>query len=264
VVKLSSLILSPLLIVTSLFAPIHEYYEISELLNHLDEAKAAKTLILFDVDNTLIEPHGIIGSDQWFAHMMEKNAHLPYLDAASRIVPLYHAIRNKVPVKLVEEESTAIIQYAQDRGFMVIGLTVQREEISATTLELLRQLTIDFSVSSPLGTTRFLELGQQSLHKDGVVFCCGNHDKGQVLIAFLKECNFFPDHVIFVDDKLKALESVEQALKEYLPATSFTGIRYGHVDHKAVSFDAAAAEKELEEFLQTHPHVREHAQRCGG
>lgn len=253
-----------LILSTTLFAPIFEYRTMHQLQEHINAANAATTLLVFDLDNTLIEPYGLIGSDQWFTHMMSNHPHIHYLDAAQKIVPLYHEIRKRVPVQLVEVVSADIIRAAQERGFRAIGLTLQSEGLANATIECLHKVGIRFTQSSLLPTAHHLKLPHRCLHKEGIVFCSGKNNKGAALIAALKESGSTPSTIIFVDDKEHHLQVVKKALHEQMPDIQFIGIRYSYLDEKINNFDSAAAAEEMKLFLEQHPHVHDmHVMACG-
>lgn len=256
--------LFPFLLFTTLFAPILEHHTMHNVQKHIKAANAATTLLVFDLDNTLIEPHGLIGSDQWFTHMMGNHPHIHYLDAAQKVVPLYHEIRKKIPVKLVEDISADIIRTAQERGFRAVGLTLQGEGLSDATIARLQEVSIHFKHSFPLSRTQHLNLPHPCLYKEGIVFCSGKNDKGSALIALLKESAYKPLTIIFVDDKEHHLQAVEKALHEHMPDIQFIGIRYSYLDEKINNFDTKIAATEMKLFLEQHPHLLDlHALACG-
>lgn len=65
--KFALLLLSAICLSGTLRASIIETTYISEVVKHL----SPDTLIIFDIDNTLMEPVQEMGSDQWFRNQIE-------------------------------------------------------------------------------------------------------------------------------------------------------------------------------------------------
>jgi len=65
------------------------------------------------------------------------------------------------------------------------------------------------------------------IFKQGCLFTC-NIAKGDILKAFLQYIGWNPHHIIFIDDKHKHLESVENFCKQ--AGIAFTGFHYTAVE----------------------------------
>lgn len=86
----------------------------------------------------------------------------------------------------------------------------------------LKALNIDFSVLSPIkGSIEFTDIisrnGKPSsapMLKGGIIFTA-RAEKGPIFERVLTHYNFYPKKIIFIDDKLKNLLSVEEVAKKY-------------------------------------------------
>ena len=82
-------------------------------------------------------------------------------------------------------------------------------------------------------------------YKRGILFS-GNNDKGQSLDCFFDVMDYHPEMVIFVDDKMMHLLSVEKALEAH--CIPFVGIRYSGCDERVRNFDPAKSEAQWQEI----------------
>jgi hypothetical protein len=78
------------------------------------------------------------------------------------------------------------------------------------------------------------------LYKQGILFCL-QPNKGKVLITFLERINWEPLKVVFIDDKIDNLQSVQEELK--VKNIEFVGLHYTgalslprEIDEKLVEF----------------------------
>jgi hypothetical protein len=95
--------------------------------------------------------------------------------------------------------------------------------------------------------------GKPALYIQGILFCAGQ-DKGEVLIDWLKQMNFHPKKIIFIDDKIKNVMQVQKAvIKNKYP---FIGLRYGYLDEYKKSITPEIMKKEFLDFMESHPEAR--------
>ena len=212
---------------------ISEIKHITELKKYL--CYPQNTLMIFDIDNTIIESSSTDGSDQWFyaaiAYFQDQG--LTYKEAYNKVMPLYLDSNKKNGVKLVEKEIVELIQAFQKKGMLIIALTARSEPIKLTTVDQLNKLEIDFSKNEFNGREiTFKHKIPASFYK-GILFC-GDNNKGTILQDFLKQTNYKPSSIVFVDDKEFYLSCVEHALKE--TRIPFIGLRYSYLDHKVNNF----------------------------
>ncbi len=112
----------------------------------------------------------------------------------------------------------------------------------------LKKHNIDFSRAFAVN----FELGdhndKRALFKSGVL-CADKQDKGPVLLAFLEKIRYKPSRIIFIDNKLEYLKSVEEALQE--TKIEFTGFHYTAVEDRPCIVDEKLAEFQLLHLIQT-------------
>lgn len=221
------------------------------------------TLVLFDVDDTLIEPAGVLFRPK----TIENEAYRPWLvELTSRVYgnapkteAYYWSIWKvkEVPL-LIEPGIVETIRSLQDRGVKVMALTALKTGRSFTIPSLpewrfnkLKELGIDFS------TANFPDMIFNELPKDDDgnypvlyhgILCTSTSSKGQVLATFLDRVKWKPDLVIFFDDSMKRVEQVaEEMHKREIP---FQGYQYNGADLLPGELDKDVAEFQLKYLVE--------------
>lgn len=218
----------------------------------LEHAKSADTLVIFDIDNTLVHTKQELGSDAWaywFVEQKLKEGIAPH-KALNHMFELFRHIHAHIDIYPVETHSVSIVQQLKNLEIPTICLTGRTASMIDVTQEQLAKA--GFILNSP---ERFKQAVTWKLDHpvemaNGII-CGGINDKGQVLShVFQKlECPI-PSSVVFVDDKKSCIDSISRiCLKDGI---DYTGIRYGHLDHLALQFDATKAEEQLSSFLNKH------------
>ena len=208
----------------------------------LEAVNPADILVAFDIDMTLIQStHPATAYPTLKKHGALYKKIFGSLPSEVKDVTLN--LPAQFPSKLVEESTPQIIEALQVQRVKVIALTAAltgylRQVFGEARIEELRHSALDGLGINFENTFDFKEVTFKIIppYRDnhptffkGILFSNGEqgtHNKGTVLTTFLKHANFTPKVVIFVDDRKKHIESVEQALKEDYPETKFIGIEY--------------------------------------
>ncbi|MBI3297028.1 MAG: DUF2608 domain-containing protein [Elusimicrobia bacterium] len=211
------LALAALLLASTVSAEVREIKSMAAL---TPEVKP-RTIVVFDIDNTLIEPLGNIGSDQWYEYLLKaykRDANLSDAEAEAKAVAAWTDALGKVRVKPVETLTPPLVAALQKDGIKVMALTARGREYESATLTQLKAVGIDLS---------------------GILFA-GEADKGKVLAAFIKDLKLKPARVVFADDKPHHARNVDAALTASgIPVLS---LRYGAADSKVDAFNQVMAE----------------------
>lgn len=229
---------------------------VRDILSHIEpEEMNPRTLVMFDIDNTIIAPKTDLGSDQWFyamvAHGLKRG--LTEQQAVDEILPVYAQIINQTPFYPVEPDTTSVIKELQDKGVSVIALTARSLDLAHRTVEHLHDAEIHFTKTDPHECPIQYGSGKPALYIEGIIFS-GNYPKGEVLLGWLNQIHYKPKKIIFIDDKLKNVKSVESAVhKRNIP---FVGLRYGYLDERVKKFDWDKTQKELDAFIKKHSETR--------
>ncbi|MFI4918422.1 MAG: DUF2608 domain-containing protein [Legionellales bacterium] len=207
--------------------------EISTFLLHI----SYDSVVLFDLDNTVMESQIELGSDQWFTRLSaHANEVIPddKSQAFNHVLTVYNSIQPYLRMKPVEPNVVMMIKALINTGLPVYGLTARGRSLQEVTERQLLKIGIDL--------------------RDQIIFCDGR-DKGLCLKQQLEHLSEYPRHIAFVDDKAKCLQSVKEILLAL--RIPFTGLRYGFLDEKVKQIDFEKAHVQLAQLKeQLQPSVR--------
>lgn len=219
---------------SSCIIPIKEFSEIQTATN-VDEA----TLILLDIDNTLLSSAIDYGTIEHFFHLCKIVMEKDKLSAeAAKLANHEWWIRSQhlVPTKVIDEKSHAFIKEAKNNQATTIAFTARLPRMTEVTLQQLARHGFSFDILSDFNFKKIYQADLESLttscnqslnskevyalFASGVVFCHDLNTKGEVFKDFFKafgmyrEAKGLPDinKVIFVDDGAYNFESMSQAV----------------------------------------------------
>ena len=232
-----------------LFSPVILQGEVVEIM-HMEEILPhvkPEMLIVFDIDNTIIEPVQTLGSDQWFHHRIETYLSYGYnpSDALQTALKEWMSVQNITKVKLVEDGIDKVIADLQEQGFTVMGLTTRGLGMCLRTIEQLDTVGVSFRESSPTKEEIHFMNERGILFRSGILFTAATH-KGEALRMLLKRAGYQAKSVMFVNDKYSHIVPIEEVCEgEEIP---FIGLRYGHVDEKVKNFPEQIGEVQFYHF----------------
>lgn len=222
----------------------HSYIvESSTVETVLEYIDGRNTLVIFDLDNTLMHPYGELGSDEWFSYLLtEKMKEGFTLDqACTAILPYYYYAQHYLNAKLTETSVPSLIKNLIDHHIDVIALTARSPYLSEITHEQLERLGIRFLLGSTYIAECVLPLPYPCLYRYNMLFV-SNNDKGEALRCLLDILGRYYTKIIFVDDKLKYCYSIETALSD---VAEICCIRYSGCDNLVASFDPIKAQEQF-------------------
>ena len=236
--KIFLILISACILTFMSYRIIHYWYSSESHIIEIDSFKQAtdilskadkNTLVLFDVDDTLIVPTSIIfrstatkneTNARWLNELFStvfKNTKHP----VDYYLSIWHS-QEEVPL-LIEKDIVQTIASLQNSGIKVLALTAVSPgsyftipSIPKWRFNTLKKLGIDFSkVNFP--DIIFDELPQEEGHFPMLyhgILCTGPISKGDVLGAFLDRVKWKPAQVIFFDDSMERVNQVANELKK--------------------------------------------------
>lgn len=235
--KLFSLIIvQALFLFTTLSGIIVEAKNFKDILEHI----TPNTLVLLDIDDTLIIPTQTLGSDAWFIYQYKQHlTEYPRAVAFDKTLAEWEAIRHLTEMKIVEEGTDKIVQELQERNIVVMCLTTQGLALATRTVNQLKTLGIDPSKTAPSAEDHYFINQHGVLYRDGVLFTSGT-PKGSALNKLLDILDLHPEHVLFINDKLSHVLDLESGLiQRNIP---FAGLRYAYSDERVENFNPKIAD----------------------
>lgn len=232
-------------------------FEVNDLSKFKEEATKLDTcsLVLFDVDYTLLTPKD--ASLKPCGKALRRQ-YLFVLDPRRREW-LQSIMALEGEEVLMNREFPPLIQQMQKNRIPVIGLTaletgkygkiVNSEDWR---INQLRKFDIDFtSTVCDKENIIFCEStphnGHYPIFKNGILFT-NRLPKGEVLIAFLEKIDWKPNKILFMDDSIDQLKSVESAANTL--DVEFIGFHYIAAETNPCEFNQALGEFQFQNLVE--------------
>ncbi len=233
-----------------------ESYCITDILKHIDtDINPEDHLIVFDIDNTIVESVDQLASTQWFEAMIQfkmEQESLTEREALERTLPLNSLLIQHSVIQPVQLATTVeLIKKLQDNRHKVIALTARSSEpLKSCTIEHLKTVDIDFTRTSIYPQDIVFSLRTHYTH--GIIFTDGEH-KGNVLRTMLATIGYTPKKIIFIDDKEYNHHAIKSAFKE--TNISHICIWYRYCAEKETQFDLTFTHGRLLSLCELYPEV---------
>ncbi len=236
-----------LVLVAPLTAKIIEIKHFNEVVSFVQGG----TLLILDIDDTLIVPKQTLGSDVWFLHRVKEHekAGMSKNDAFLKALADWQAVRHLTEMQLVESGQEKMIEEMQNQGVMMMGLTTQGLALATRTLQHLQDVHIDLNKNAPSRQEHYFSNGHGVLYRQGILFTAGTN-KGEALLKLFSIIDLHPSRVVFVNDKQTHLCDVEGAMEKN--KIEFVGLRYAYCDERVASFDPEIAKIQWERSTFSH------------
>lgn len=230
-----------------------------DLIEKLIETIDQDTLVLFDVDQTLITPNDSIlkpKHDKLLDELMGGKKFIT--DESGKTRYIFREILMHAPHSLVDKKSPALVQKLQTKGVPVIAFSAapggkigRVDSFVDWRIRELQHFGFDFRPAFPniqtLELPKDADLEFPPIYKSGVLIT-SLHDKGPVLLNFFKESHWTPKKVIFIDDQMSNIRSVIGSLEGHV---EILGIHYTGASLTPCELERTAAKDQVDHFLQT-------------
>lgn len=236
-----------------------------------------QVLVVLDVDNTLLAMNQALGSDQWFSwqeDLLKKAPKSPQLVAPDfegllQVQWTLHALGGMHPP---EPKLPSLLAELQSKGCTFVILTSRSPETRASTLRELRKnnyeimqsaLTIDEKQRGEFLPDQFQPCNKDRVvsqtllkqlkalkprnvsYSEGLYLTAGQH-KGWMLRALLARTDQQFKAIVFVDDKLKHCQRVEQAFQGQ--KEQVLTFRYGREDGNVAAFHQSSKQHVIRQW----------------
>ena len=218
----------------------------------LEHAKDCNTMVIFDIDNTLVHTNQDLGSDPWaywFVKERLKEGMMPR-QALAYMFDVFRHVHSHIQVYPVEEKTVNIVQQLKDRDIPTICLTGRQSAMIDVTQEQMKKTGFNFNSPECLMKQLTVKMKHPVEMANGII-CGGMNEKGDVLAKIFQTLNFkAPESIVFIDDRQNCINSLSKHCSDNNIA--YTGLRYGFMDHVVAQFDPQKAQQQLEELLKIH------------
>lgn len=212
--------------------------DMRRVLRETDDA----TLVVFDIDNTLIAPEGYEGSDERFDWLYASAiaAGVPKPVALKRADDTFNREQYGVRVHSVDPSTPAVFAELRARRVPFFALTARSTPV--------RRITVEQLMSVGLGMDELPRAWADSSGipcQSGVFFNGeGGDTKGESLLKIINASGLKIRRVVFVDDKLRNVKDVDTSL-------TAAGIRHLCVRFSRKDAEIARFHAEMESGLPT-------------
>jgi hypothetical protein len=233
-----------------------ESYTITDVLKHIDPNTNPKDhLIVFDIDNTLVESIDQLASTQWFDTMvkmtMERDG-ISKLEALEKTLPLNFVLIKHSIIRPIEPTTVSVIKELQENAYNVIALTARSPEpLKECTIEHLSRVDINFSRTSIYPNE--IVFNPRMHYSNGIIFSGGDPHKGDSLFSVINHIAYTPKKIIFVDDKEHNHRAIQDTFKQ--TNIDHTCIWYRYCDEKAEQFDLTFTHGRLLSLCEQYPEI---------
>lgn len=223
-------------------------------IDEIREEIADDTLVLFNIAEVLMDTETSLGTQAWRKFIRTR------LDSKLHDELSLFVFEN-VPPKSPEPAIPDLISELQSRGIIAFAFTSRgRNEwyasqipgIDQITEKLLLKIGIDFSLTQLNWELALLPLLFDPVYHEGVIYAGNNRKKDELLLEIFERTGYYPQKVVFVDDKADSLVAVEKAFS-YLNIP-FVGYSYSRTAKDHANFDPIVANIQLD-WLITYGQV---------
>jgi hypothetical protein len=215
---------------------IESFMEVKEILDrhHPDE-----TLVVFDIDNTLITPETDLGSDQWFYCLYEAIGAKPLEDAKLdlELVERWNNVQYDIRVRPSEDVLPGWLESLQSRGFKTMALTARNHAMLDVSVSQLASVNINFPQSDPCTISKDLLAGvEEAKFSHGVLAIGESNVKAHSLNVFFQTCTNTMRNIktiLFFDDKHYHCQGLDELKLEKIHIETF---RYSQLDTRVKNF----------------------------
>lgn len=256
-----SFLLLPLCLLQYLSSEIIEVDNLNCIKQELSQVDK-ETLVLFDVDYTLIIPDDAILRPCGQKLVKKLRSEFVESSPATEKYPdgyLHSQIILRAKSSLVDQEFSLLVNELQNSGIPTIALTAAPggklsviDSLADWRIKELKSFGFDFTKAFPnMPVLKFPKWADKEFYpmfKSGVLFS-SKHPKGDVLKQFLEVIQWYPKKVILIDDRIEYLQSAEAVLNQI--GIKFIGFYYTAAEKLPCTLDEKLAEFQFQ-YLAEH------------
>ena len=205
---------------------------------------AARILLVYDFDNTLMAMNQDLGSDQWFRWQTKLILEKKFKDAVAHSPAELFEVATKIyalgRMHMVEKGTATVVRSLQSAGFKNLVLTKRGSSLRADIDSELEVTGMNFKEGAlgpeggyP-GAFQFAETSRSVSYMDGILMG-GGQNKGKLLRELLKKTKSEIQLVVFLDDTLSNIEDMEKEFSKDGP--EMITFFYTHEEPRVQSFE---------------------------
>jgi hypothetical protein len=218
-------------------ARIMETRHIKDVLPLIDE----DTWFLVDLDNCMFEGAQALGHANWFYDELQQRMQkgMTRDEAIQDAYPIWIKTQNFSRVKALEDDFVPSLLMLQNKGIVIMGLTHRQPSVADSTVKLVASLGFDFHKTAPAKESFIVPAKTPTLYQQGILFVGDYNKKNEIFEPFLSLINQKPKKIVFIDDKRKNVDELEQLTNHGI---DYIGVHYTAIEHAAPVYVREIAE----------------------
>jgi len=214
-----------------------ETRHIADVIPLIDE----ETWFLVDLDNCMFEGAEALGHANWFYDELQQRMQkgMSRDEAICDAYPGWIQTQKFNSVKPLEENFVPSLLMLQNKGIVIMGLTHRQPSVADSTIRQVTSLGFDFLKTAPSKESFVIPAKTPTLYFQGILFVGDYNKKNEIFEPFLSIINQKPKKIVFIDDKRKNIEELEQ-LSNY--GIDYVGVHYTAIEHAAPVYVREIAE----------------------
>lgn len=225
----------------------YEIQSMKQILPLIDQ----NTLVVFDIDNTILQPTQMLGSDQWAMNEISrfKAQGLDDRSAKDKGVAQFAQVQMKTNVQPVEKINPALIRYLQKNRITTFALTARPLVLAHRSDQELQSIGVQMHITAPKAPLQSQLGTDPTVYNKGILLVGPHNNKGTVLANFIKNFVHQPiTKIVFIDDKVGNVQNVEEGLKDF--SIPHFELRYSAADAYVKAFDSRIGDLQWNIFKQ--------------
>jgi phosphoserine phosphatase len=220
-----------------------ETKQIKDILPHAGN----ETLVIFDIDKTLIQSAQYTGSLACEKHI--KTNFLQNGCNETEAINLANVIWTKlqkiIPVKTVETDTLDTLESLSTKNIKIMGLTARSIDTIDITIKQLASMNLSLQ-SNPIHNQN-LSIDNTTTYTENILYVGPWGNKGETLVIFLKTINYKPKRILFIDDSINHCKEVAQSLQKN--GFSHICLHYTAAEESYPTFTPAQVHENISKFI---------------
>jgi hypothetical protein len=206
-------------------AKIVETKHVEQILSFIDE----ETWLLVDLDNCMFQAAQALGHANWFYDELQHNLQqgMSREEAIAEAYPGWIKTQRVCKVKPLEESFVPLLHTLQSKKITIMGLTHRQPSVADSTRRQVNSLGFDFLTTAPFHETLVIPAKTPPLYTHGILFVGDYNKKIDIFESFLSIIKNSPKKVVFIDDKRKNVEELENLIQHDI---EYIGIHYTAIE----------------------------------
>jgi FMN phosphatase YigB (HAD superfamily) len=219
---ISSIIIIPFLAESKMI----ETPRIADVKNLVDD----DAWVLVDFDNTLFQAKQALGHAAWFYDEVDQGVQkgLSHEEAVREAYVHWVKVQKYCFVQPLEEDFIPFLTNLQDRGVVVLGLTLRQPMVAESTMRQVDSLGIDFLKTAPVKEDFDIPAKSHAIYLKGTLFASDYNKKGEIFETFLSMISQSPKKIVFIDDKKKNVEELGEVAEKL--GIDYIGVYYTAIE----------------------------------